>query len=118
MNRKFIETWAFTQRMKTRITDEEYRALQQELLTNPEAGEVIRDCAGVRKIRCGDSRRGKGKRGGCRVIYWNAEQFATVFVLTIYSKDETDDLDSASKRALRQLVQALEKEMKSLRQRN
>jgi hypothetical protein len=48
--------------------------LQNALLDNPEAGDVIEGTGGLRKVRHGDVRRGKGKRGGLRVIYfwWSA----------------------------------------------
>ena len=35
----------------------------------PEAGDLIPDAGGLRKLRYADVRRGKGKRGGLRVIY-------------------------------------------------
>ncbi len=40
------------------------------LLKNPEAGDVIEGTGGLRKIRYADEKRGKGKRGGLRVIYY------------------------------------------------
>jgi hypothetical protein len=39
-------------------------------MDNPEAGDVIEGTGGLRKLRHGDPRRGKGKRGGLRVIYY------------------------------------------------
>ena len=39
-------------------------------MKNPEAGDVIQGAGGLRKMRFADSRRGKGKRGGLRVIYY------------------------------------------------
>ena len=43
---------------------------QLELLKNPEAGDLIEETGGLRKIRFSDQRRNKGKRGGLRVIYY------------------------------------------------
>src|SRR5256885_3318303 len=40
---------------------------------NPEAGDVIEGTGGLRKVRFGDPRRAKGKRGGLRVIYRSEE---------------------------------------------
>lgn len=51
------------------MDDEAYLAFQDELKKNPEAGDVIQGTGGLRKLRFGDPRRGKGKRGGLRVIY-------------------------------------------------
>ena len=48
--------------------------------------------------------RGKGKRGGCRVIYyWDSESEA-VYMLFVYPKNVQEDLTSAQARALGRLV--------------
>ena len=65
----FFETPLFTRLLKDYLNDESYRALQRALLGNPELGNVMPGTGGFRKIRWEDSRRGKGKRGGLRVIY-------------------------------------------------
>jgi mRNA-degrading endonuclease RelE of RelBE toxin-antitoxin system len=39
-------------------------------MLNPEAGDTIPGTGGLRKVRFADERRGKGKRGGLRVIYY------------------------------------------------
>ena len=60
--------------------------------------------SGLRKMRFADAKRGKGKRGGLRVIYywWLAgKQF---WLFTIYSKDEKDDLSPAQKKILKVLI--------------
>jgi mRNA-degrading endonuclease RelE of RelBE toxin-antitoxin system len=59
----FIETRLFTKL----VTDEEYGALQESLMKDPNAGPVIPGSGGVRKIRW--AAQGRGKRGGYRVIY-------------------------------------------------
>ena len=60
--------------------------------------------SGLRKMRFADAKRGKGKRGGLRVIYywWLAgKQF---WLFNIHSKDEKDDLSPAQKRILKALI--------------
>ena len=47
-------------------SDEDLRRLQNALLTQPDAGDLIRGGAGLRKLRW--SAQGRGKRGGARVI--------------------------------------------------
>jgi hypothetical protein len=64
----FIETKVFTRLVRNYFTDDEYAALQNAIVVNPEAGEVIRGSGGVRKLRWGLA--GRGKRGGVRVIYY------------------------------------------------
>jgi hypothetical protein len=107
VKRTFVETRVFTARMKGRMTDEELRGLQNELLAEPEKGDLIRGCGGLRKIRSGATARGKGKRGGIRVIYLNIPEAERIDLLTVYGKDEKDDLSAAEKRVLRKLVAEL-----------
>ena len=106
----FKELPPFERFRKDYLDDEEFRALQVGMMKSPEAGDVIKDAGGLRKLRFSDSRRGKGKRGGLRVIYywWLAE--AQFLLFTIYSKDEMDDL-TAKERA--HLAALLDKELKA-----
>ena len=63
----FVETPIFTAQLRELLTDDEYSEFQKFLIRQPEAGDVIRETGGLRKVRwsAGD----KGKRGGVRVIY-------------------------------------------------
>jgi hypothetical protein len=56
------------------LDDSAFAELQRFLITDPEAGAVIQGTGGLRKIRFADKRRGKGKRGGLRIVYywWSA----------------------------------------------
>ncbi len=66
----FFETPLFTRLLPDYLNDESYRALQKALMDNPELGDVMPGTGEFRKVRWEDSRRGKGKRGGLRVIYY------------------------------------------------
>jgi hypothetical protein len=48
--------------------------------------------------------RGKGKRGGVRVIYYWYAAGSLIYFLHIYSKSEQSDLSEDEKKALRKLV--------------
>jgi hypothetical protein len=74
------------------------------LLANPEAGDVIEGTGGLRKLRHGDARRGKGKRGGLRVIYYWWLGGSQFWLFTVYDKDEADDLTPDQRKVLRQLL--------------
>ena len=99
---RFVETPVLTAAVTSLLSDEEYRQLQLALLIRPEQGALIRGSGGLRKLRWGA--RGRGKRGGVRVIYyWHpAEQF--LYTLLIYAKSQQDDLTPAQLRVLRRLV--------------
>ena len=97
-----IETSVFTRQITRLVNDDSYRALQQELARNPEAGDVIPHSSGLRKIRWPSSTR--GKRGGIRVIYWRHAQDETIYMLLAYGKGEKDDLSAVELKTLRRLV--------------
>ena len=65
----FVELTPFIAFRAANWTDEELRALQNHLLDNPNAGDVIRASSGLRKLRWAAS--GRGKRGGARIIYYH-----------------------------------------------
>jgi Protein of unknown function (DUF1044). len=73
-------------------------------LVNPEAGDVIEGTGGLRKVRFGDKRRGKGKRGGLRVIYYWWLGGAQFWLFTLYDKDEAADLTTEERKALKALL--------------
>jgi mRNA-degrading endonuclease RelE of RelBE toxin-antitoxin system len=66
----FRETSHFTKRVLEVLTDKEYQKLQTRLCEFPEAGDLIKGSGGLRKIR--QAAKGKGTRGGSRVIYYFA----------------------------------------------
>ncbi len=92
MRLTFVETLAFSARWHRRQDDEALRALQNELMADPKRGDSMPGCGILRKIRFGDASRGKGKRGGVRVIYVYTPEANQVDLITVYGKDEADDL--------------------------
>lgn len=74
------------------------------LMGNPEAGDPIPGTGGLRKLRFGDVRRGKGKRGGLRVIYYYWTGGPEFWLFTLYDKDETDDLTPKQREVLKERV--------------
>jgi len=67
---EFFEAPAFTRYISSYLTDDEYREMQGRLASAPEAGDMIPGTGGFRKLRWADPKRGKGQRGGLRVIYY------------------------------------------------
>ena len=86
----FVETRLFTSLVQQYLSDDEYSALQREVMTNPEAGDVIRGSGGVRKLRWGVA--GRGKRGGLRIIYYLRTRQGEVWMLTLYAKNEAESI--------------------------
>lgn len=71
------------------------------LLQAPELGVLIQGTGGLRKLRIGSPQRGKGKRGGLRVIYFYRPVGPEFWLYTIYEKGEVDDLTPEQKADLR-----------------
>ena len=87
---EFIEATAFTKYVYEYLSDDEFLGLQSFLLQYPEAGKVVPGSGGVRKVRWAMS--GKGKSGGVRVIYYFKRQDDEIWLLTIYSKNEVENI--------------------------
>ena len=86
----FIETRLFTRKVGDYLSVEEYRALQWELATRPDIGDIIPASGGVRKVRWAG--KGRGKRGGLRIIYYWRTTHGQILLLTLYAKNETADI--------------------------
>ena len=104
---KIIETSVFPKRLKTFLSDEEYRKFQNELISDPKKGKIIIGSGGLRKIRW--SVVGKGKSGRVRVIYYYITKREILLLLLMYSKSEADNLTKEQLKILQSLV---EKELK------
>lgn len=87
------------------LTDDEVSGLVAYLANHPDSGDVIPDTGGIRKLRWGA--RGRGKRGGARVIYYFRDLNMPLYMLTAYAKGEKIDLSRAEKAQMRKLVESL-----------
>lgn len=101
----FVETTLFSRLLGSYLSDDEYRQLQNHLIERPEAGPVIRNSGGVRKVRWRAG--GKGKSGGIRVIYYWKKANEQTFFLTLYGKGEKDDLSAADLKRVMKLLEEL-----------
>lgn len=70
MKATFVELPSFEHHRQDYLDDDAYLEFQRMLLLSPQMGDVIEGTGGLRKVRYEDKRRGKGKRGGLRVIYY------------------------------------------------
>ncbi len=100
---EFIETSIFTRRVERLLSAEEYRLLQLFLSLHPDAGVIIPGSGGLRKLRW--SGKGKGKRGGARLIYYWEPARDQIYLLFIFAKNERDDLTPYQLRLLREALE-------------
>jgi mRNA-degrading endonuclease RelE of RelBE toxin-antitoxin system len=99
----FVETRLFTKLVLDYLTDEDYAALQEALMRDPESGPVIPGSGGVRKLRWAAP--GRGKRGGFRVIYYVRRAHGMIWMLTMYPKNV---MESIPAHVLRQIAKEVE----------
>ncbi len=98
----FYETTIFTDQITSLLSDDSYTELQQLLIADPEAGDLIKRSRGLRKIRW--RLPGKGKSGGIRVIYYLVCS-EEVFLLYAYPKSKRENITDDQARVLRSLVE-------------
>lgn len=105
MHAVFMELPAFERHRQHYLSDEEFSLLQRLLLMHPHAGDVMKGCGGLRKVRYTNALRHKGKRGGIRIIYywWTAGRQFWLFAL--YGKEIQDDLTPEQRQTLKQLLE-------------
>jgi hypothetical protein len=103
---EFIEAPAFTRHVSGYLSDDGYRELQNQLSSNPELGDLMPGTGGFRKLRWADPSRGKGRRGGLRIIYYYFLADQQIWLMTLYNKNEASDLTSTEKKALKTAIEA------------
>jgi mRNA-degrading endonuclease RelE of RelBE toxin-antitoxin system len=102
---QFVEAPAFMRFRDDYLDDEGFAELQRYLASNPEAGDMVPSAGGIRKLRWKDPRRGKGRRGGLRVIYYCFLSEQEIWLLTLYDKDEAADLTKDERDHLRRALE-------------
>ncbi len=102
---QFVEAPAFMRFRDDYLDDEGFAELQRYLASNPEAGDMVPGVGGIRKLRWKDPRRGKGRRGGLRVIYYCFLSAQEIWLLTLYDKGEAADLTKDERDHLRRALE-------------
>jgi mRNA-degrading endonuclease RelE of RelBE toxin-antitoxin system len=104
----FVEHPTFTKQAASLFEEDAYRRLQMDLAAHPESGDVIPGLGGLRKIRW--SARGKGKRGGARIIYLFIPKPGIIYLFYAYTKGDITDLSPEQKRRLAGVVAEIKKQ--------
>jgi hypothetical protein len=102
---EFIEAPAFSRHLSEYLGDDDYRSLQTRLAANPGIGEVMPGTGGFRKMRWADAKRGKGRRGGLRLIYYHFPSEHQIWLMTLYDKGEASDLTPQEKKSLKAAIE-------------
>lgn len=102
----FIHTALYVSRAKKLLTDEDQRRAEEAICMKPE-GDGLQ--SGIRKIRV--PLKGRGKRGGARILYSLRRTEDTVVLLHVYAKNAKAALTIAEERDLQKLMKILESEL-------
>ena len=98
-----VETALFQSLWPDYWSEDEIGEFASWIAHSPDAGDVVPGSGGVRKVRW--SRKGAGKRGGVRVVYFNRLADGEIWLLLIYAKSVRDNV---SANVLKQLKQEIE----------
>ena len=105
------ETALFARQAESIWSNDERSAFIDFIARNPEAGDLIPDTGGVRKVRW--KRQGSGKRGGARVIYFYYQADKPLYLLMVYAKAQREDISPSEKHAVQELAARLKRAGKS-----
>lgn len=87
------------------LSDDERLDVVNYLAAFPKEGDRKRDTGGIRKLRW--ARHGRGKSGGVRVIYYFHSERIPLYLLTVFAKNERNDLTQSERNELSKLVRIL-----------
>jgi mRNA-degrading endonuclease RelE of RelBE toxin-antitoxin system len=88
-----IEHPTFQRQAEKIWSDEEREEFIAFMAANPQAGTVIPESEGARKVRW--TMQGRGKRGGARVIYFNYSEEGQIELFAVYVKPDKDDMPAS-----------------------
>jgi hypothetical protein len=108
-----VETGPFQRFAGEVWSDSEREEFIDAIARDPQAGALIQGTGGVRKLRWG--RRGIGKSGGVRVIYYYHDENAPVFLITLYPKSQKDNLGKDEQNAIKQAVTVIKRQIREAR---
>jgi mRNA-degrading endonuclease RelE of RelBE toxin-antitoxin system len=99
-----VETPLFQKQWPLYWSEEERGEFAAYIAEFPNAGDVVPQSGGIRKIRW--RRAGTGKSGGVRVIYFTRIAEEEVVLLLIYAKAKTDNITGPKLKEIRRVIES------------
>jgi hypothetical protein len=99
------ETKAFQRKIEQLLSDQEREDLIVYLAEYPNAGTLMKNTGGIRKLRWAQS--GRGKSGGIRVIYYFHSELMPLYLLAVFGKNEKANLSREESNSLAKGVKEL-----------
>ncbi len=111
MFRTFIQTHEFSKNWdRLGFNDDDLRKLELQLLKDPSAFPVIQGTGGLRKMRF--SMKNRGKSGSVRVCYVDFVFEKVIYLITVYLKNEKDNLTPSECNGIRKVIELLKMSLK------
>ena len=108
MERTIVQTTEFSKRWDALgLNDDDLRRLELDILRDPSKYPIIQGTGGLRKVRFAIEH--KGKRGSIRVCYVDFVLTETIYLITVYSKGEKENLTNAERNYIKAAVNKLKK---------
>lgn len=99
------ETLPFQRKISGLLPEEERTELVAYLAEHPNSGALMQGTGGIRKLRW--ARKGRGKSGGIRVIYYYHNESMPLYLLAAFGKNEKANLSAEEKQLLAKAVKDL-----------
>lgn len=93
------------------LTDDDLRALELTLASDPKCGPVVPGTGGLRKIRFAARGSSRGKRGGYRIAYVHDEQYCVFVLVSAYDKTQKSDLTADDKKLIQAFIRRFQAEL-------
>ena len=101
---EFVRLHTFEKTAAGLLSETDVLELEVQLVAQPDAGDLIPGGRGLRKLR--RPAKGRGKRGGARIIYYHVIANRVILLILAYAKNEQEDLSRDQLRVLATLVQS------------
>lgn len=112
MTRTFIHSDEFTKNWsKLKLSDDDLRKLEIEIIKNPKIGKVVKGTGRLRKMRFATHE--EGKSGGKRVCYVDFTVLDTIYLITVYAKGEKENLTKEECNNIKKAIDILEANLKN-----
>jgi hypothetical protein len=100
-----VETLPYLADAEAIFTDEERCEIVDMVSMDPECGVIIAGTGGARKVRVPVGNRGKS--GGARVMYYFLNDGVPIYLLSVFAKNEKQNLSKAERNDLAKLIATL-----------
>ena len=101
---EFVRFPTFEKSAAGLLSEADILELEMQLVVHPDTGDLIPGGRGLRKLR--RPAKGRGKRGGARVIYYHVSSQHLILLIATYAKNEQEDLDRRQMQILANLVKS------------